>query len=103
MVFDKALGRGRFADGVLALLQEQRIVAKQQIGLAQPFSELRAELFRVQPNHQLPSVVETRLPEVEAAGVVATGFSSSLVASTSATCTLGSLRISCSAALSYIS
>ncbi len=26
-------------------------VAKQQIGRAQPFSELRAELFRVQPNH----------------------------------------------------
>ncbi|GHK53264.1 Uncharacterised protein [Klebsiella pneumoniae] len=51
MVLGKALRGSSFANGVLAFLQQQGIVAKQQIGRAQPFSELRAELFRVQPNH----------------------------------------------------
>ena len=45
MVLGKALRGSSFANGVLAFLQQQGIVAKQQIGRAQPFSELRAELF----------------------------------------------------------
>jgi len=47
-IYPKALSRRCLTHCILALLQQQRIVAKQQIRRAQPFIELRAELFRVQ-------------------------------------------------------
>ena len=67
MVLDKAFADGGMPDGVLAFLEEKGVITEQEIRRAQPFRELRAELFWVQPNHQLPRVVDTR--ELAAGGV----------------------------------
>ncbi|BCA40709.1 hypothetical protein KATP_32310 [Kluyvera ascorbata] len=62
MVLDKAFAYGGVPYSVLAFLKEKGVITEQEVRRAQPFGELRAELFWVQPNHQLPRVVETREP-----------------------------------------
>ena len=62
MMLNKAFAYGGVPYSVLAFLKEKGVITEQEVRRAQPFGELRAELFWVQPNHQLPRVVETRAP-----------------------------------------